>query len=253
MRTLLVSLILTVFSLTGASLASASSQDCVGPLGGQRLTPRAFMESLAKPLPRDRVFYRWQSPSGKAALLKAGHATPQLMTEFMQRKSAMGGGLYLAVNDTFEQYGPTVIEVRVAKGTPVLNTRDARTERAMDAYFGRGQWSWEWATDKFNPRVMVRFDPEDYYVVKKVPGLKMTFHEVDLKKVPSDKLIHWVWHTEDSFYIDGMYYDQAEEAKLQKYRAELWEELVRRSQTTEPELLEGDSDFLFLKESRFEE
>ena len=97
----------------------------------EALTPdkqkTAFIENLAKPLAKDKTFYRWQNEESMNSLLSAGELTPELHARFMSiegdpERQRMGKGVYIADNPYSSlNYGDTLIEVKIAKGHKFLD------------------------------------------------------------------------------------------------------------------------------------
>ena len=75
----------------------------------------------------DHTFYRWQSSQSSKNLLRAGQLSEKTFEHFANRSriDAAGSGFYIADSiDSSSEYGETILEVRIKKGTKYVNLKD---------------------------------------------------------------------------------------------------------------------------------
>ena len=141
-----------------------------------RETPRTFeeirsiVEGMARELPEDRTFYRWQRERDGRNLVRARVFKEKIFNHFMGRDSteAAGNGLYVSGNPhSSRSYGDSLIQVEIAKGTRYIDLADPETSSALrragisndDVY-------------RANPKLVVRYSGEDdWWVVKAKEGV----------------------------------------------------------------------------------
>ena len=95
------------------------------------------VEDLAHPLEQEATFYRWQSIESATRLLGAGTLTEEIYSYYLNNEdNAAGPGLYVAGNPESSssfcpESGCSLIEVRVAAGTLLLDTTSAEVVSAL--------------------------------------------------------------------------------------------------------------------------
>ena len=89
---------------------------------------RKVIAAHAKPLEQDQVFYRWQSTESGENLVRSGTMNQTTNAYFMgqKRNIVAGPGVYMASSELssasyLPDRGGNLIEVRIPKGTPVLD------------------------------------------------------------------------------------------------------------------------------------
>lgn len=145
---------------------------------------RALIESLAKPLAEDVVMYRWQSKAAADDLLRRGYQG-NVHDAFMaapvdRTKASAGNGLYVASNPLSSSHyardyaEAALVEVRVPKGTLLLDVSDDATFREM---FARGIRAEDVFVGEPHPRIAVKYNKEGWWVLKTPTGVRINpFH-----------------------------------------------------------------------------
>lgn len=131
---------------------------------------REFIESLATPLKKKRVFYRWQSEQSRKSLLKAGEMTPQIYKYFMNLKDPIAGsGLYVAGDMiSSSSYGETLLQVEVEAGYRILDLSNPETKIKLSR-----QGITLKDVNKLNPKVAVKYaENTEWLVLKAKEGVK---------------------------------------------------------------------------------
>ena len=107
-------------------------------LGPALAWANAFLDEFARPLPADRVFYRWQSTTSGENLAKLGTLNAATNAHFMNMKDSVtaGAGVYFAGSElSSSEYlpatGGNLLEVRIPKGTMILDLNDPATLKAL--------------------------------------------------------------------------------------------------------------------------
>ena len=124
-------LVLAILILNGAPITVAAKM----------MTEAEFVAKYAHVLDDDRVYYRWQSTTSGENLARVGTMTDGLNRHFMdmQGGTMAGPGVYVADKPLsssafLPKDGGNLVEVRVAKGTPVLNLMDPVVQTAMQQH-----------------------------------------------------------------------------------------------------------------------
>ena len=131
---------------------------------------REFIESLATPLKKKRIFYRWQSEQSKKNLLKAGEMTPQLYDYFMGLPDPIAGsGLYVAGDmASSSSYGATLLQVEVEAGYKILDFSDPEVKIKLSR-----QGITHKDINELNPKVAVKYTEDaEWFVLKAKDGIK---------------------------------------------------------------------------------
>ena len=106
---------------------------------GPSMSDAAFLEKYGTVLDRDVTYYRWQSTTSGENLVGQGTLNEATNRYFMglTRRAVAGPGIYLASDAlSSDEYlpldGGNLVEVRIAKGTPLLDLTDDRVIQALD-------------------------------------------------------------------------------------------------------------------------
>ena len=136
---------------------------------------RVFIESLAKPSSKTRVFYRWQPEDVRKKLLEAGEMTPELYEDYVGGEPEtgtvhlVGQGLYVAEDmSSSSNYGETIVKVVVEQGYPFVDLNDEKVKRQLQ----KKGISLEEAY-QLKPRVAVRdYGRDRWWCLKRRQGIK---------------------------------------------------------------------------------
>ena len=149
---------------------------------------RDYIEHIARPFPKKRVFYRWMDDYRWRALLKTERMTEEVFQSVMEMrdpaKQLAGSGLYVA-EDIYSTapYGEKLMRVEVAAGYPYIDLSDPKTEQLIKTKIKNAEELY-----RLNPRVAIMYNRHNWWVLK-APGdihfKPFTGEEMELSELES--------------------------------------------------------------------
>ena len=148
----------------------------------------AYIEHIARPFPKKRVFYKWVDDYRWRVLLKTERLTGEVFQSIMEAKDPTkqlaGIGVYVA-EDIYSTapYGEKLMRVEVAAGYPYIDLSDPNTKQLIQTKIKNAEELY-----RLNPRVAIMHNRHNLWVLK-APGdihfTPFTGEEMELNELES--------------------------------------------------------------------
>lgn len=173
---------------------NSHSRPCQGAFELSDKEKREFIESLAKPIGEEQVFYHWvNNQRDYETLIKAGEMTPKLYELTMRRYKSYTSdrseaGLYVSKDPvSSEAFGEIIIQVRIDPNYKYLDTNNPHILKSL-----REKGINIYDVYALNPRIMLRDGTGGtWYVLKGQEGIKFepfSIKDVSLKDISLEEL-----------------------------------------------------------------